>query len=147
MTTTETLEHLVETFENGQRGYTDGAEKLRKDGHPDLAATFDRLAAERANLASELRTTAGLSSDGMGTAPGSVHRTWLRLKDALSGNDPHAVLAAAEQGEDHAMKEIIDALVDAGLPGSARACVVKAQAEVRAAHDTVKTLRNTATNP
>jgi hypothetical protein len=61
------------------------------------AAAFDLLARERADLTLELRNAARLQTDGSGTVPGTMHRTWLKLKDARSGNDPHAVLAAVEQ--------------------------------------------------
>ena len=44
----------------------------------------------------------------------------MALKDALSSDDPQGVLDAAEQGEDHAVKEFQSAL-DADLAQDARA--------------------------
>lgn len=144
-----TVEHLIETLANGRLGFSAGAEKLRADDHPDLAGTFLQLARERGALADELRSVAGLERTGAdgdasdGTMAGSLHRAWLKLKDALSGDDPHAVLDAAEQGEDHALSEIADALAG-DLPIAARPCVLRIQGEVKAAHDLVRGLRDAA---
>lgn len=142
--TVDTLKHLVETVENGQRGFADGAAKLAKDGNPVMAATFTELGHERAMFASELRSLHPEMfqlDDAMGTVPGAVHRGWLALKDALTGDNPHAVLDVAEQGEDHALKAFATAL-DSDLPDAVRAVVSRQSAEIQAAHDTVKALRD-----
>jgi uncharacterized protein (TIGR02284 family) len=63
------------------------------------------------------------------------------MKDALTGSDPHAILAAAERGEDHAVskyKEVLDEDIPAGL----KAFVTKQATEVKAAHDKVRELRD-----
>ena len=39
-----------------------------------------------------------------------MHRGWLSLKDALTGDDAGAVLKAAATGEDHAVSEYEKAL-------------------------------------
>ena len=39
-----------------------------------------------------------------------MHRGWISLKDALTGDDPSGVLKAALTGEDHAVSEYEKAL-------------------------------------
>ncbi len=73
---------------------------------------------------------------------GSLHRGWLTLKDALAGSKPDGVLDAAEQGEDHAVREYEQAL-DEDISPELRAVVQRQYTEIRSAHDDVKTLRTT----
>ena len=143
-TMTDTLNKLVETTENGKRGFAEGAEKLSKDGHVAMAATFAELSLQRATFASELRALDPALVDAQesdGSVAGVIHRSWMALKDALNGNDPHGVLDAAEQGEDHAVKEFSAAL-EGGLPDAARPVVARQYAAIKASHDKIKALRD-----
>jgi uncharacterized protein (TIGR02284 family) len=63
------------------------------------------------------------------------------LKDALTGSDPKGVLDAAEQGEDHAVKQF-DKALKADLSAALRTVVERQRAAVKAAHDTVRALRD-----
>ena len=143
-TTTDTLKKLVETSENGKRGFAEGAEKLSKDGHAAMAATFAELSRQRNTFAGELRALDPALVDAEesdGSVSGAIHRGWMALKDALNGDDPHGVLDAAEQGEDHAMKEFSAAL-EGGLPDAARTVVARQYAEITASHDKITSLRD-----
>lgn len=65
----------------------------------------------------------------------------MSLKDALSGSSARGVLDAAEQGEDHAVKEFHKALQADISPELAN--VVRRQlVEIQATHDEVKRLRD-----
>jgi uncharacterized protein (TIGR02284 family) len=70
-----------------------------------------------------------------------VHRGWIALKDALTGDDAEAVLKAALTGEDHAVSEYEDAL-KMDLSAGFREVVVRQQAAVVAARDEVKALQD-----
>lgn len=139
------LEDLVETLEDGREGFQKAAERLGDDGFPDLAQRMIQFSDQRARLSAELREiglTEGIELEGQGTVTGAMHRGWISLKDALTGDSPHAVLAAAETGEDHAVTEFEKALQDQDLPVDWRP-VITAQADaVRSAHDEVRALRD-----
>lgn len=142
---TSVIEDLVETLEDGRRGFSEAAEKLREDGHTELAEQMREFSDQRARFSNELREmarSAGAELDEEGSAAGALHRGWMDLKAALTGDDPHAILAAAEAGEDHAVGEYEDALEDDGLSGEFRDLVVKQADEVRGAHDRVRDLRD-----
>ena len=143
--TTRLLEDLHQTLEDGRQGFETAADKLNEDGHADLASQMREFSQQRSRLSSELVTEAGnlgMNFDtGNGSAKGSLHRGWMSMKDALTGSDPHAILAAAERGEDHAVakyKEVLDEDIPAGL----KAFVTKQATEVKAAHDKVRELRD-----
>jgi len=134
---------LIQTLEDGKEGFAKGAEKLADSDRPELAAAFRQNSQQRERFATELQEMAkdyGDQIDDSGTVAGTLHRGWMALKDALSGSGPDGVLDAAEQGEDHALKEYDKALKDDISPGL-RTVVERQRTEVQAAHDQVKALR------
>lgn len=139
------LEDLNQTLEDGREGFTTAAEKLEEDGHGQIAAKMREFAAQRAQLSSELASIAaenGMSFEtGDGTTAGALHRGWMSMKDALTGSDPHAILAAAERGEDHAVAQFREALNE-DLPAPIRDVVSQQATTVQAAHDEVRSLRD-----
>jgi uncharacterized protein (TIGR02284 family) len=70
-----------------------------------------------------------------------LHRGWINLKSAVTGGDEHAILAECERGEDSAVAEYKKALAD-GLSPSAQEVVSRQFAEIKAAHDRIKSLRD-----
>jgi uncharacterized protein (TIGR02284 family) len=148
METTQTiavLEDLNQTLEDGREGFRSAAEKLAEDGHEQLAAEMREFSSQREQLSRELVTTAadrGLTIDtGEGTAAGALHRGWMSMREALTGNDPHAILSAAERGEDHAVAQYREALSE-DIPAEIRAVVDQQAVAVKAAHDRVRDLRD-----
>jgi len=136
---------LVETLKDGERGYASSAEKLRDSDRAEWATTMQRLSEQRAGFRREIVEMGheyGDDVDTSGTATAAVHRGWMSVKDALAGSKPDGVLDAAEQGEDHAVKEYEQAL-DEDISPELRAVVQRQLTEIRAAHDDVKTLRTT----
>jgi uncharacterized protein (TIGR02284 family) len=134
---------LVETLKDGERGYAAAAEKLRDGEHPEWATTLQRFSEQRAGFWREivdLGHAYGDDVDESGTVAAAVHRGWIALKDALTGDDAEAVLKAAVTGEDHAVSEYEDAL-KMDLSAGFREVVVRQQAAVVAARDEVKALQ------
>lgn len=133
---------LVETLRDGERGFAESAEKLHDGDHPEWATTLQRLSEQRAGFRREIVEMGhdyGDDVDESGTVAAALHRGWISLKDALTGDDPGAVLKAAATGEDHAVSEYEDA-VEMDLSAGFREVVVRQQAAVIAARDEVKAL-------
>lgn len=133
---------LVETLKDGEKGFADAAEKLRDGEHAARATTFQRLSEQRAGFRSEIVELGhdyGDDVDESGSVAATVHRGWISLKDALTGDDADAVLKAAATGEDHAVSEYEDVL-KMDLSAGFRDVVARQQAAVVAARDEVKAL-------
>jgi uncharacterized protein (TIGR02284 family) len=112
-TINDVLSELIETLEDGRKGFAQGADKLSGSNRPQLAQQFQASAQQRAEFADQLRSAAGASApevDSSGTATAALHRGWMSLKDALTSDDPDAVVKAAITGEEHALSEYDDAL-------------------------------------
>lgn len=143
--TIKTLNDLIEILRDGQHGYKTAAEDAKA---PELAQLFSRYSAQRAEFVSQLQTrllSLGAEPEKSGSVTGSMHRTWIDLKSALSKNEPHAVLAEAERGEDAAVDAFKKALDSNDLDLPTRDILTRQYQEVQAAHDRVRDLRDGAT--
>lgn len=140
--TVETLNDLIETLRDGQHGYKTAAEDVEA---PELAQMFNRYSEQRAEFVTELQTrvrSLGADVEESGSVAGSMHRGWINIKSALSTNEPQAVLAEAERGEDAAVDAYEKALNNEDLDLATRDIITRQYQEVKAAHDKVKQLRD-----
>lgn len=139
------LNDLIEICKDGQHGFQTAADDAKDES---LVQLFRQYAAERTQYIAELQERVrniGGEPDQHGSVTGSLHRGWINIKAAVSSNEPHAVLAECERGEDAALKTYREALAETELDPETRR-VVQRQAEgVQAAHDRVKQLRDSPT--
>lgn len=134
---------LVETLKDGENGFTSAADKLKDGEHPEWAATLHRLAEQRAGFRREIVELGheyGDDVDESGSAAAALHRGWISLKDALTGDNAGTVLGAAVTGEDHAVSEYEKAL-EQDLSAGFRAVVARQHAAVVTARDEIKALQ------
>lgn len=143
--TTSIIQNLLETVQSGRKGFAEAADKLDEDGNEQLASGLRQLSQQRLRMSNELKALAAAEGAPLenenGSAAGTLHRSFVALHDALTRDDPRAVLAAAEQGEDHALAEYERAL-DEDIPGSVKSVVERQFDEVKTAHDRVRDLRD-----
>jgi uncharacterized protein (TIGR02284 family) len=134
---------LVETLKDGERGFASAAEKLRDSDRAEWATTLQRLAEQRAGFRREIVEMGheyGDDVDESGSVAASLHRGWISLKDALTGDDAGSVLGAAVTGEDHAVSEYEKAEKQ-DLSAGFRDVVSRQRVAVVAARDEVKALQ------
>ncbi len=135
---------LVETLKDGERGFASAADKLRDSDRAEWATTLQRFSEQRADFAREIVEMGheyGDDVDESGTAAAALHRGWLSLKDALTGDDAGSVLKAALTGEDHAVSEYEKAL-EQDLSDGFRQVVTRQHDAVVAARDEVEGLQS-----
>lgn len=143
--TITTLNSLIETLRDGQHGFKTAADDVK---NPELAQLFNRYSTQRAEFVAELQARVlalGANVEKSGSATGAMHRGWINLKSALSSNEPHAVLAEAERGEDAAVEAYQKALDTKHLDLPTREVISRQYREVKSAHDNVRQLRDGAT--
>ena len=140
------LNDLIETLKDGQEGFKQAAEGV---SDPKLKSLFRDYSEQRSRLAtalqSEARRHGETDPETSSSATGALHRGWMNLKSAITGGDEHAILAECERGEDSAVEEYKKAMAD-GLSPSAQEIVSRQFAEIKAAHDQIKSLRDAAKN-
>ena len=134
------LNSLIETCKDGQNGFQTAAEGVKRS---DIKSLFYQYAQQRAKFAGELQAEVlrlGGDPEKTGSVAATLHRGWINIKSAVTGEDENAVLAEAERGEDSAVASYKDALADANLPADVRAIVERQYAQVQEAHDRVRNL-------
>ena len=137
------LNNLIETLKDGQEGFKQAAEAV---SDPKLKSLFRDYSDQRSRFAtvlqSEARRQGETEPETTSSAAGALHRGWINLKSAITGGDEHAILVECERGEDSAVEEYKKALDDALSP-AARELVSLQFPEIKAAHDRIRTLRDT----
>ncbi len=139
--TVSTLNDLVETSRNGEKGFRLAAEHAQDT---QLKSLLQRFADDCGRAARELQqcvVQAGGKPEEGGTAAGAAHRAWINLKTAVTSNDDAAILEECERGEDHAKAIYKKALAD-GLPTDVRSLVERQYQGTLQHHDRIKELRN-----
>jgi len=137
------LQGLIETCRDGQNGYRDAADHV---SDTNLRHFFNQQSLERAGFAGELEqeliSLGDKDPDRSGSVSAAIHRAWIDLKATLGGGD-EAILSSVEAGEDAAKHSYEKALDDSQLPEHLASLVRRQLAGVRAAHDHVRSLRDT----
>jgi uncharacterized protein (TIGR02284 family) len=140
-----TLNGLIETCRDGQEGFKQAAEGVERS---DLKTLFFEFSSQRAKFAGDLQDlvrTLGGDPEKSGSMTGAIHRGWINIKSAVTGQDEGAILSECERGEDSAKNAYKDAL-ETALPAYIQQAVQQQYVSVQSAHDRVKELRDTFNN-
>ena len=136
-----TLNTLIETCRDGERGFREAAESLNDSSVKSL---FSTIAQERGLFAEELKQIVrriGGEPETGGSISGAAHRGWMHLKEAITGHDDKSLIAEAERGEDIAVAAYRRAL-KSSLPTDVQHVVEHQYSRVQAAHDRVSALKH-----
>jgi uncharacterized protein (TIGR02284 family) len=134
------LNNLIETCKDGQNGFQTAAEGVKRS---DLKTLFGQYSQQRAKFAGELQNEVlrlGGDPEKTGSVAATLHRGWINIKSAVTGQDENAVIAECERGEDSAVANYRDALADQNLPSDVRSIIERQSAQVKEAHDRIRNL-------
>ena len=99
--TIDVLNKLIETCNDGERGFRNVAEHVHST---DLKILFENRANECRQACADLRarvTQLGGDPETGGSASGALHRGWVSLLGTLSGYSDKSLLEACEIGRAH----------------------------------------------
>jgi uncharacterized protein (TIGR02284 family) len=118
---------LVEINKTAAKGYQEAAEGI---SNAELKSKLSQLSQQRAQFAAELTQHAqqfGIHPEQDNTLEGvvadaaaAVHRGWINIKSAITGQDDAAILGECETGDSIALKSYETALKSNELPAEAR---------------------------
>lgn len=140
-----TLNNLIETCKDGQEGFKQAAEGVQTS---ELKSVFYEYGQQRAQFTGELQTLVrelGGDPETSGSVTGALHRGWINIKSAVTGQDDAAILNEAERGEDVA-KNAYKGALEQNLPANVSQVIQQQYAQVQQAHDRVRDLRDSFNN-
>jgi uncharacterized protein (TIGR02284 family) len=133
---------LISTTLDSVKGYRESAEDSQVATH---AQFFREMAEERSRVASDLqahvRTLGGDPETDSSTA-GAMHRTWLNIKEAVTGSDEAAIVTEVERGEDYIKDKYEVALRDGDLSIETRGLLEKCMESIRKGHDRASAMKH-----
>lgn len=125
------LKHLLHIANDGKEGYKTAAEDADS---AELKALFTTYSIQRSEFEMELKSLLrqlGADSDNESGGPlGAIHRVWMDIKTAVTGNDNHAILDACITGEKAAIEAYDKVLVDTNLSQEMRETLVSQRADI-----------------
>ena len=131
------LEKLIAVCKDGEEGFQLAADEVKSSG---LQSLFLGYSLQRSRLSRVLEEAASALGRSAGERDGGVIRTWM-APDPAEGRDEQAVLSECERGEDAALAAYATALEETELPPAVRTLITAQAAEVKNAHDEVRSRR------
>jgi len=142
----QAVHDIISVNRDAEQGFR-GAANAARD--PAMKQMFAQYAAQRAAFAVELQTAVkrlGFDTTDPQGVGGMLHASWMSLKAMVTGHDLHGILVETERGEDWALKTYRVAMSKTLTPEIA-AIVERQFAEIQAAHDRIRLLRDTTAPP
>ena len=138
--TIKALNYLIGTCIDGENGYREAADEATSS---DLKTRLMRLGQQRAQFRGELEQEVlrlGGDPKESGSAGAALHRTWLNVRDAVTGKDDSAILKESQRGEKAALDNYDDVL-GRDLPADLRETVARQQGQIQQAYSELENLK------
>lgn len=136
------LNGLIKTTLDSVKGFKDAAKDAESTQFSSMFADFARERSEAATaLQAEVSRLGGDPEDDSSFLA-AAHRTFMDLKQAVTGKDDKAVVQEVERGEDYLKGKFQEALSNADLDPTSRGVVERAYRSVQAGHDRVSALKH-----
>ncbi len=127
------LNYLIGTCIDGENGYREAADEAASN---ELKTRLLRLGQQRTSfrgeLEGEVRRLGGDPKES-GSAGAALHRTWLNVRDAVTGKDDEAILIESKRGDKAALDNYEDVL-GRELPADVKEVVARQHREIGEAY-------------
>ncbi len=138
--TIKALNYLIGTCIDGENGYREAAEEAKSS---DLKTRLMRLGQQRAQFRGELEQEVlrlGGDPKESGSAGAALHRTWLNVRDAVTGKDDEAILKESQRGEKAALDNYDDVL-SRDVSADLRETIARQQGQIQQAYSELENLK------
>jgi len=140
----DNLQELLEKNYDAEKGFT----KAMQDAKNSRLKTFlQQQAVQRSRFTNELtQVIRNLNEEPKesGSFTGNLHRTWIDIKSAVSGNEDEAVLEECIRGEKASWEEYSNKLKNENFPPNISNVIQKQASEIHNTLDRVKSLEDLA---
>ncbi len=139
--TIKSLNYLIGTCIDGENGYREAAEEAKSSElKSQLTQLGQRRAQFRGELEQEVIRLGGDPKEG-GSAGAALHRTWLNVRDTVTGKDDSAIIKESERGEKAALDNYDDVL-GRDLPADLKETISRQRDTIQRAHGELESLKS-----
>ena len=136
------LNGLIKTTLDSMKGYEEAAEDAKSTQFATMFADFARDRAQVATqLQGQVRSLGGNPEMDSGLLA-AAHRTFMDLKQAITGKDDKAIIVEVERGEDHIKAAYEEAMKADGLSSGTLTAITTGFQSVREGHDKMSALKH-----
>lgn len=135
------LNDLLELNRDSVEGFAKAKELAESPALKKICGSAEMERREQVRELEPLVRAEGENPEKSGTARGTLHRTWLAVREALSPNGDEALINEAERGEDEIKEAYMEAMKEQ-LPVEWRGVIEKQAKQVLAIHDTFSDLKH-----
>jgi uncharacterized protein (TIGR02284 family) len=135
------VQKLIRYNIDSAEGFQEAARDIKTDA---IASLFRDLAAERQELAAELKTHVEFNGEepvDSGSIMAAVHRVWINVRSMINGGAAYPVLCEAEKGEDY-IKAAYEGVLKESAGSAMNDVLTQQYAKVKSGHDRVRDLRD-----
>lgn len=134
------LNDILAKSYDAEKGYKEAVEEVE---NAELKRIFSEYAQQRYDfghqIKEEIRALGGEVDKG-DTLASKVHRAWMDIRSAFTGNDESAILKEAIRGEKNALSNYEDSLEDMPITSSAYKTLVNQRNQIRTAVERLEKL-------
>lgn len=137
---------LIATTLDSVKGFREAAEDTKDASRSQF---FREMSEERSRVASDMQAhVRSLGGDPRteSSNAGALHRTWLNVREAITGNDDETVIREVENGEDYIKGKFETALQDDDLSVETRGLLEKCMTSIRKGHDRASAMKQALTD-
>ncbi len=135
------LNDLLELNRDSVEGFKSVRELAESPKLKQLCAAAEAERMAQVRELEPLVRAAGETPEKDGSGSGVLHRTWLKVREALSPDGDKALILEAERGEDEIKDAYMDAIKEQLPPAVMRVVEVHAR-QVKVIHDTFSDLKH-----
>ena len=138
----DVLNTLIATTLDSVKGFREAAEDSKVPNHTQF---FREMAEERSRVASDLQAHVRMHGGDPRTessTAGALHRTWLNIREAITGGDEDAIIREVENGEDYIKGKFEAALRDEDLSPDCRVMLEQCMTSIRKGHDRASAMKH-----
>ncbi|TQD39756.1 ferritin-like domain-containing protein [Haloflavibacter putidus] len=132
------LNQLLEKTYDAEKGYKEAASNVK---NAKMKNFLEEQAKQRYDFGHKIKEEIKAfdeKPDKGGSATGSLHRTWMDVKTAVSGNENETVMEEVQRGEKAAIEDYDDILADKDLPPSTKSLLQEQRQKIEQAYQSAK---------
>lgn len=132
------LNQLLEKTYDAEKGYKDAATNVKDT---KMKSFLEEQAQQRNSFGHEIKQEIKAfdqKPDKGGSIAGTLHRTWMDVKTAFSGNENETVMEEVQRGEKAAIEDYDEILAETSLPGSTKSLLQNQRQKIEQAQQSAQ---------